>query len=125
CSFAEASSKPTRATSGSKARWDKGAHSMSLSHSSREGRMSQTILVIDDDLDICEIVKVNLEGVGYQVSLAHDGAAGLAAARALRPDLIILDVLMPELDGWQVLDELRKETSTADLPVIVLTCKGD
>lgn len=87
--------------------------------------MSQSILVIDDDYDICEIVRVNLEGAGYQVRVAHDGLAGLTAIREQRPDLIVLDVLMPELDGWQVLDRLVRDPETAGLPVIMLTCKGD
>jgi DNA-binding response OmpR family regulator len=83
------------------------------------------ILVIDDDPDICEIVQVNLEGAGYDVAVATDGAAGLAAAREIGPDLVILDVLMPELDGWQVLEELSRDSRTSDRPVIMLTCKGD
>ncbi len=87
--------------------------------------MSPSILMIDDDPDICEIVKVNLEGAGYDVSLASDGAAGLVQAFELQPDLIILDVLMPELDGWEVLDRLTKDPRTAACPVIMLTCKGD
>ncbi len=87
--------------------------------------MPATILVIDDDPDICEIVKVNLEGEGYDVRVASDGAAGLALAFELQPSLIILDVLMPEVDGWQVLDRLIRDPRTADRPVIMLTCKGD
>jgi two-component system response regulator RpaA len=87
--------------------------------------MSQTVLVIDDDPDICEIVRVNLEGAGYVVAVANDGAAGLQAAREVQPDLIVLDVLMPELDGWQVLEQLGNEPTTADVPVIMLTCKGE
>lgn len=87
--------------------------------------MPHTILVVDDDPDICEIVQVNLEGAGYDVVSAPDGAAGLAAARDLQPDLIILDVLMPELDGWQVLESLDNDPVTAGRPVIMLTCKGD
>ncbi|HVC33281.1 MAG TPA: response regulator [Chloroflexota bacterium] len=87
--------------------------------------MPQTILVVDDDSDICEIVQVNLEGAGYNVTIAADGAAGLAAARDLQPDLVVLDVLMPELDGWQVLEALEGDPLTAGRPVIMLTCKGD
>ncbi len=87
--------------------------------------MPAMILVIDDDPDICEIVQVNLEGAGYDVAVATDGAAGLAAAREIGPDLVILDVLMPELDGWQVLEELSRDSRTSDRPVIMLTCKGD
>ncbi len=87
--------------------------------------MSHTILVVDDDPDICEIVRANLEGAGYDVVVAADGASGLAAAREIQPDLVILDVLMPELDGWQVLEALEKDPVTAGRPVIMLTCKGD
>jgi DNA-binding response OmpR family regulator len=83
------------------------------------------ILIVDDDPDICEIVKVNLEGVGYDVSVAHDGASGLAEAVSTQPDLVILDVLMPELDGWQVLERLSQDSRTSSCPVIMLTCKGD
>lgn len=87
--------------------------------------MPQTILVIDDDPDICEIVQVNLEGAGYAVVTAADGASGLIQAREDPPSLIILDVLMPNLDGWHVLGELKKDPRIADRPVIMLTCKGD
>ena len=87
--------------------------------------MAQTVLVVDDDPDICEIVRVNLEGAGYDVVVAADGAAGLAAAREILPDLIILDVLLPELDGWQVLEALERDPATAGRPVVMLTCKGD
>ena len=69
------------------------------------------ILVIDDEPEICEIVQVNLEAAGYRVSLAYDGMAGLRSARAQRPDLIILDVLMPGMDGWEVLRELAADVS--------------
>ena len=87
--------------------------------------MPETILVVDDDPDICEIVQVNLEGAGYNVIVASDGAEALKVARKYLPDLIILDVLMPELDGWRVLEELIKDPRTAERPVIMLTCRGD
>lgn len=87
--------------------------------------MPETILVVDDDPDICEIVQVNLEGAGYNVMVASDGAEALEVARKYLPDLIILDVLMPELDGWRVLEELIKDPRTAERPVIMLTCRGD
>jgi DNA-binding response OmpR family regulator len=85
----------------------------------------ETILVVDDDPDICEIVQVNLEGAGYNVIVASDGAQGLKAAQTFLSDLIILDVLMPELDGWHVLEELIRDPRTAERPVIMLTCRGD
>ncbi len=83
------------------------------------------ILIIDDDPDICEIVKVNLEGAGYDVAVANDGESGLSQAFEIHPDLVILDVLMPGLDGWQVLDRLSTDNRTVRMPVILLTCKGD
>lgn len=87
--------------------------------------MPDTILVIDDDPDICEIVKVNLEGAGYNVVVATDGATGVAKAIEIQPQLIVLDVLIPELDGWQVLERLTRDPRTAGQPVLMLTCKGD
>jgi DNA-binding response OmpR family regulator len=87
--------------------------------------VSPSILIIDDDPDICEILKVNLEFAGYDVALAGDGASGLREAFNLKPDLIILDLLLPELDGWQVLSRLSEDDRTERTPVIVLTCKGD
>lgn len=83
------------------------------------------ILIVDDEPDICEIVQVNLEGAGYVVSLAHDGTEGLVRARAERPDLIILDVLMPELSGWEVLRQIESDAQLAGTPVIMLTCRSD
>jgi DNA-binding response OmpR family regulator len=87
--------------------------------------VSPSILIIDDDPDICEIVQVNLEGVGYNVTCAHDGASGLRTALDRTPDLIILDLLLPELDGWEVLDRLSQDSRTGGTPVIVLTCRAD
>jgi two-component system response regulator RpaA len=87
--------------------------------------VSPSILIVDDDPDICEIVQVNLEGAGYEVTCAHDGASGLRVALELTPDLIILDLLLPELDGWEVLDRLSKDSRTEDVPVIVVTCRTD
>lgn len=87
--------------------------------------MAQNVLVIDDDPDIREIVRVNLEGAGYRVRLAADGQEGLDAIQAERPDAIVLDVLMPTLDGWEVLDRLVRDPETAGMPIVMLTCKGD
>ena len=86
---------------------------------------SNRILVVDDEPDICEIVQVNLEGAGYRVSVAHDGLEGLVRARAERPDLIILDVLMPELSGWEVLRQIESDPLLAGTPVIMLTCRSE
>ncbi len=83
------------------------------------------ILVVDDDPDIYEIVETNLEGAGYQVVGASDGAEGLRKVRSENPDLVILDVLMPEMDGWEVLRNVERDPQTAGVPVIMLTCKSE
>ena len=83
------------------------------------------ILVVDDDPDIFEIVETNLIGAGFRVVRAGDGAEGLRKVRSEQPDLVILDVLMPELTGWEVLAEIEADPATAGLPVIMLTCKSE
>ena len=82
------------------------------------------ILVIDDDQAIAELIKVNLDLLGHQVTTANDGIKGLALAQQNRPDLIVLDVMMPYMDGFEVLQNLRKNPSTRELPVIMLTAKA-
>ncbi len=83
------------------------------------------ILVVDDEPDIFEIVRANLEGAGYDVVGASDGTEGLRKIRTENPDLVILDVLMPRMDGWEVLAQIEANPGTAGLPVIMLTCKTE
>jgi DNA-binding response OmpR family regulator len=83
------------------------------------------VLVIDDEAPIRLLCRVNLEAAGIQVSEAEDGKAGLETARAERPDVILLDVMMPGIDGWQVFDELRKDESTAEIPIVFLTARAE
>lgn len=82
------------------------------------------ILVIDDDQAIAELIKVNLDLLGHQVSIANDGMKGLALAQQNRPDLIVLDVMMPDLDGFTVCQRLRQNAATAGIPVLMLTALG-
>ncbi len=82
------------------------------------------ILVIDDDQSIVELVKVNLEMQGHQIYTASDGIKGLALAQQHRPDLVILDVMMPDLDGFTVCQRLRQNQYTHSIPVILLTALG-
>jgi DNA-binding response OmpR family regulator len=79
------------------------------------------ILVVDDEADLVEIVRVNLEGAGYEVAGARNGVEGLRLLKEKRPDLVILDVLMPELDGWEVLRRIRRDRLTAATPVVMLS----
>lgn len=83
--------------------------------------MNNKILVIDDDLAINELIKVNLELAGYRVVQAFDGTKGFALAKQENPSLIILDVMMPEVDGFTVAQRVRKHGETADVPILMLT----
>ncbi len=83
------------------------------------------ILVIEDEPDLVELVRINLELSGHEVLSAADGAEGLTAARHERPDLILLDVMMPVLDGWQVLLALKEDAELEDIPVVMLTALSE
>ena len=85
--------------------------------------MRKRILVVDDEKDILELLKYNLEKEGYDVLTAGTGRRALD--QALRtPDLIVLDVMMPEMDGWEVCRQLKRDDRTSSIPVIFLTAKG-
>jgi len=85
---------------------------------------SQRILVVDDDRDIVRFVELNLSLEGFEVEVAFDGAEAMALATARPPDLILLDVMMPVLDGVEVVRRLRAQASTASVPVVMLTAKS-
>ena len=80
------------------------------------------ILIADDDRNICELLKIYLEKEGCNVVLAGDGEEALSKFETEEPDIILLDVMMPRLDGWQVCRELRKKS---DCPIIMITAKGE
>ena len=86
--------------------------------------MPKKILAVDDERHIVRLVQVNLERAGYQVVTAFDGKEALQKVEAEQPDLVVLDVMMPYMDGFEVLQTLRKNPSTRDLPVIMLTAKA-
>lgn len=83
-----------------------------------------TILVIDDEADLIELVRYNAEREGFDVIAATDGRAGLDVAKQHRPDLIVLDVMMPGMDGLEVCRELRRDSDTDRTPVIMLTARA-
>ncbi|HEV8603303.1 MAG TPA: response regulator [Gaiellaceae bacterium] len=83
------------------------------------------VLVIDDEAPIRLLCRVNLEAAGMEVLEAGDGPTGLGAARAERPDVILLDVMMPGMDGWQVLEELLEDPRTREIPIIFLTARAE
>jgi DNA-binding response OmpR family regulator len=81
------------------------------------------VLVVDDEDDIRELCRVNLEFEGFQVIDANNGTAALDQARRHHPDVIFLDLMMPEIDGWEVLRRLKEDDATADIPVVLLTAR--
>ena len=84
--------------------------------------MAMSVLVIEDDQNIQELLQMYLKKEGYTVTVASDGGQGLAKFRAIKPDLVLLDVMMPVMNGWEVCKAIRAESRT---PVIMLTAKGE
>ena len=80
------------------------------------------IMVVDDDSNICELIRLYLEKEGFDAVIAPNGARALEMFDTEKPDLILLDVMMPQLDGWQVCREIRKKSAC---PIIMLTAKGE
>jgi two-component system alkaline phosphatase synthesis response regulator PhoP len=87
--------------------------------------VGRKILVVDDEDILVETIAYNLEQAGYQVLTAADGASALEIAHRESPDLIILDIMLPEMDGLEVCRQLRREGNTATTPIIMLTARGD
>ena len=83
------------------------------------------ILVVDDEPQLVELLKMRLEVMGYSVLTAYDGQEGLAKATQEHPDLILLDIMMPKMDGCETLSRLKQQPETRAIPVIMLTAKGD
>jgi DNA-binding response OmpR family regulator len=90
----------------------------------REGKMDPVarIVVAEDDSNIASLIVSYLEREGYEVAVAHDGIRALELAERLHPDLVVLDLMLPELDGWEVCKRLRQ---TTDTPILMLTARGE
>ena len=84
--------------------------------------MASSVLVIEDDRNIAELLQLYLEKEGYAVTVAHDGGQGLAKFRSIQPDMVLLDVMMPVMNGWEVCKAIRAESQA---PIIMLTAKGE
>ena len=84
--------------------------------------MATTVLIVEDDRNIAELLQLYLEKEGYAVTIANDGGQGLEKFRAIKPDLVLLDVMMPVMDGWAVCNAIRAEAQT---PIIMLTAKSE
>ncbi len=85
----------------------------------------ETILVVEDDVDILNLLRFNLETAGYDVLMSTDGYEGMNLAKKRRPDMIILDLMLPGIDGFEVCKDLKRSKDTADIPVIMLTARGE
>ena len=83
---------------------------------------TKKILIVDDDTNICELLRLYIEKDGFDTAIAYNGTQALKLFEQDKPDLVMLDIMLPELDGWQVCREIRK---TSQVPVIMLTAKGD
>ncbi len=84
--------------------------------------MKSKILIVDDDLNICELLRLYIEKEGFETIVANDGEQAVDMALKNHPDLILLDIMLPKLDGWQVCREIRK---TMETPIIMITAKGE
>lgn len=83
--------------------------------------MQKKILVVDDDIDLLELLRFNLKQAGFAIGTAGNGVEALKKARSIQPDLIVLDLMMPELDGFAVCEILRRNPSTASIPILMLS----
>jgi DNA-binding response OmpR family regulator len=79
------------------------------------------ILVVEDDTDICHLVSLLLERAGHDVLMAADGAKGVALAQRMLPDLIVMDLILPHLDGWMAIGQLKGDPRTTRIPILVLS----
>ena len=80
------------------------------------------ILIIDDDINICELLRIYLEKEGFEAAVETDGLKAISAFNSFNPDLVLLDIMLPHLDGWQICREIRKTSQT---PIIMITAKGE
>ena len=84
--------------------------------------MATKILVIDDDLNICDLLQMYLEKEGYEVRTANDGVEGVNVFKTYEPDMVLLDIMLPKKDGWQICREIREQSNK---PIIMITAKGE
>jgi DNA-binding response OmpR family regulator len=87
--------------------------------------LTKKILLIDDEADFAEMIKLRLEAGGFQIDVASDGATGIEKAIQGQPHLILLDIMMPGMDGFAVLRRMRKESAIRNIPIVMLTARGE
>jgi DNA-binding response OmpR family regulator len=86
--------------------------------------LAQRILIVEDQADVAELIEVVLKGEGYTVAVAPDGAQGLMLARDWNPDLILMDVMLPGVDGGALIARLRDEAGTSDIPIVAMSASS-
>ncbi|MCK4519550.1 MAG: response regulator [Candidatus Omnitrophica bacterium] len=86
--------------------------------------MKKRILIVDDEQELVKALQIRLGAAGYEVIVAYDGKKGLEKAQEGKPNLILLDILMPEMDGFETLEKLKQDRQTKTIPVIILTAKS-
>lgn len=90
-------------------------------HAGSAGTMRKKILIVEDNSELLELLRLNLKHAGFAVATATNGIDALKKARSVSPDLVLLDLVLPELDGFAVCETLRKDPATAQVPILVLT----
>src|SRR5262249_36517021 len=88
-------------------------------------KKSRRILVVDDERDLTELLEYNLRRAGFEVTAVHDGRAALETVGRLKPDLIVLDLMLPGIAGTEIASRIRTNPETAGIPILILTAKGD
>ena len=86
--------------------------------------MAVSVLIVEDDRNIAELLQMYLEKEGYAVTVAADGGQGLAKFRAIKPDLVLLDVMLPEVSGYQIVQDLRADPDLSKIRVLMMTARG-
>jgi len=87
--------------------------------------MSETVLLIEDEADVADLIRYNLKKAKFRVLTAHDGAEGLSMAIEEKPDALVLDIMLPRLNGFEVIRKLKADSRTESLPVLILSAKGE
>ena len=87
-------------------------------------KQQKRVIYFEDEQDMVELVRLVLGREGYSVEGASEGRAGLVSVREKLPDIILLDLMMPDMDGWEIFKELKNDKSTGDIPVVVITAKS-
>lgn len=85
--------------------------------------MSRRVVCIEDEQDVIDLMRLILERQGYEFAEAHNGLEGMALVERMTPDVVLLDLMMPNMDGWEVYDQLHDNPATKDIPIIVVTAR--